>query len=120
VVHGEPGVDEVSISGRTKVSHLENGNIESYYIEPGDFGLESAPPEAIAGGDRKASAKILRDILSCKEEGAKRDVVLLNAAAAIFAADEATSIAGGFEIAKGVLDDGKAAEKLEDFIRFAQ
>ena len=120
VVHGEPGVDEVSISGRTKVSHLENGNIESYYIEPGDFGLEPASPDAIAGGDRKESAKILRDILSCKEEGAKRDVVLLNAAAAIFAADEASSIAEGFEIAKGVLDDGKAAEKLEAFIRFAK
>ena len=62
----------------------------------------------------------MRDILSCKEEGAKRDVVLLNAAAAIFAADEATSIKEGFEIAKGILDDGKAAEKLEAFIRFAQ
>jgi len=120
VVHGEPGVDEVSISGRTKVSHLENGNIESYYIEPGDFGLEPASPDAIAGGDRKESAKILRDILSCKEEGAKRDVVLLNAAAAIFAADEATSIKEGFEIANGVLEEGKAAEKLEAFIRFAQ
>ncbi|MEA2053467.1 MAG: anthranilate phosphoribosyltransferase [Euryarchaeota archaeon] len=120
VVHGEPGVDEVSISGKTKVSHLENGNIESYYIEPGDFGLQPASPDAIAGGDRKASAKILQDILSCNEEGAKRDVVLLNAAAAIFAADEASSIAEGFEIAKGVLDDGKAAEKLEAFIRFAK
>ncbi len=120
VVHGEPGVDEVSISGKTKVSHLESGNIESYYIEPADFGLEQASPEAIAGGDRKASAMILQDILSCKEEGAKRDVVLLNAAAAIFAADEATSINEGFEIAKAILDDGKAAEKLEAFIRFAQ
>jgi anthranilate phosphoribosyltransferase len=120
VVHGEPGVDEVSISGRTKVSHLENGNIESYYIEPGDLGLEQASPEAIAGGDRKESAKILHDILSCKEKGAKRDVVLLNAAAAIFAADEAASIEEGFEIAKGILEDGRAAEKLEDFIRFAQ
>jgi anthranilate phosphoribosyltransferase len=120
VVHGEPGVDEVSISGKTKVSHLENDRIESYYIEPEDFGLEPASPDEIAGGDRKASAKILRDILICKEGGAKRDVVLLNAAAAIFAADEASSIAEGFEIANGILDDGKAAEKLEAFIRFAQ
>jgi len=102
------------------VSHLENGNIESYYIEPEDFGLKPASPDAIAGGDKKASAKILRDILSCKEEGARRDVVLLNAAAAIFAADEATSIAEGFEIANGILEDGKAIEKLEAFIRFAR
>lgn len=62
----------------------------------------------------------MRDILSCKEEGARRDVVLLNAAAAIFAADEATDIKEGFGIAKRILDDGKAAEKLEEFIRFAQ
>ena len=58
--------------------------------------------------------------MSGKEEGAKRDVVLRNAAVVISAADEATSIAEGFEIAKGVLEDGKAAEKLEEFIRFAQ
>ena len=120
VVHGEPGVDEVSISGRTKVSHLENGNIVSYYIEPADFGLKPASPEAIAGGDRKASARILRDILSCNEGGARRDVVLLNAAAAIFAADEAASIEEGFGIATGILEGGQAAEKLEAFIRFAK
>ena len=85
------------------------------------FGQEPTSPDAIAGGDRKASAKILRDILSCKEEGARWDVVFfLKAAAAIFAADEATSIAEGFGIAKGILEDGKAAEKLEAFIRFAQ
>ncbi|NQE53508.1 Anthranilate phosphoribosyltransferase [ANME-1 cluster archaeon GoMg3.2] len=120
VVHGEPGVDEVSISGRTKVSHLENGEIETYYIEPVDFGLLQASPDEIAGGDRKVSAKILQDILSCKEEGAKRDVVLLNAAVAIFAADEATSIEEGFGIARGILEGGEAAEKLEAFIRFAK
>ena len=120
VVHGEPGLDEVSISGKTKVSHLEEGKIETYFIKPEDFGVERAPADEIAGGDTKESAKILRNILSCKEEGAKRDVVLLNAAAAIFAADEASSIAEGFEIAKSILDDGKAAEKLEEFIRFVK
>ena len=62
----------------------------------------------------------MRDILSGKEEGAKRDVVLLNAAAVIFAADEAASIKEGFEIAKAILEEGKAAEKLEAFIRFAK
>jgi len=62
----------------------------------------------------------LRDVLSCKEGGAKRDVVLLNAAAAIFAADEARSIGDGFEIARDVLESGQAAEKLEEFVRFAK
>jgi anthranilate phosphoribosyltransferase len=121
VVHGEPGVDEVSVCGKTKVSQLSNGEIRAYFINPEDFGVERALPEKISGGDRKESARILRDVLSCNEEGgAKRDVVLLNAAAAIFAADEAASIGEGFEIARDVLEDGKAAEKLEEFIKFAK
>jgi anthranilate phosphoribosyltransferase len=120
VVHGEPGVDEVSVCGKTKVSQLSNGEIRTYFINPEDFGVERALPEKIAGGSRKESARILRDVLSCKEEGAKRDVVLLNAAAAIFAANEAKSIGEGFEIARDVLEDGRAAEKLEGFIRFAK
>ncbi len=120
VVHGEPGLDEVSISGKTKVSQQEEGEITTYYINPADFGVKNASPEKIAGGSREESARILRDVLSCKEEGAKRDVVLLNAAAAIFAADEASSIAEGFEIAKAILEDGRAAEKLEEFVRFAR
>jgi len=82
--------------------------------------VERASPEKIAGGSREESATILRDVLSCKEGGAKRDVVLLNAAAAIFAADESKSIGEGFEIAKGVLESGQAAEKLEEFVRFAK
>jgi anthranilate phosphoribosyltransferase len=120
VVHGEPGVDEVSVCGKTRVSQLSNGEIRTYFIKPEDFGVERASPEKISGGDRKESARILRDVLICKEEGAKRDVVLLNAAAAIFAADEARSIGEGFEIAREILEDGRAAEKLEEFVRFAK
>ncbi len=120
VVHGEPGVDEVSVCGKTKVSQLSNGEIRTYFIKPEAFGVEMALPEKISGGDRKASARILRAVLSCKEEGAKRDVVLLNAAAAIFAADESRSIGDGFEIARDVLESGQAAEKLEEFVRFAK
>jgi len=121
VVHGAPGVDEVSVCGKTKVSQLSNGEIRTYFINPEDFGVVRALPGEIAGGDRKESARILRDVLSGKEEGgAKRDVVLLNAAAAIFAADESRSIGEGFEIARDVLESGQAAEKLEEFIRFAK
>jgi len=120
VVHGEPGVDEVSISGKTKVSQLEEGEIRTYFINPADCGVEKASPGEIAGGTREESARILRDVLSCNEEGAKRDVVLLNAAAAIFAADESRSIGEGFEIARDLLESGQAAEKLEEFVRFAK
>lgn len=120
VVHGEPGVDEVSVCGKTKVSQLSNGEIRTYFIKPADFGVDKASPGEIAGGTREESARILRSVLSGNEEGARKDVVLLNAAAAIFAADEARSIGDGFEVARGVLEDGRAAKKLEEFIRFAK
>lgn len=120
VVHGEPGIDEVSISGKTKVSKLNEGEIETYYITPDDFGLKKATPDEIAGGSREESAAIVRAVLRGEEEGAKRDVVLLNAAAAIFAADETRSIEEGYELASGIVKDGRAAEKLEEFVRFAQ
>ena len=120
VVHGEPGVDEVSVCGKTKVSQLSDGEIRTYFINPEDFGVERALPGEIAGGSREESAKILRAVLSCKVGGAKRDVVLLNAAAAIFAADESRSIGEGFEFARDILEDGRAAEKLEEFVRFAK
>ncbi len=119
VVHGEPGIDEVSIAGKTKVSQLDDGEIETYFIRPGDFGLRIAAPAEIAGGStREEGARMLRDILAGREDGAKRDVVLLNAASAIFAAEEAVSISEAFEIAKDVLESGKAEKKLDEFINF--
>lgn len=120
VVHGEPGLDEVSICGKTKIAQLEGGEITTYFIQPDEFGLNTALPAEIAGSDKKGNAIILKDILSGKEGGAKRDVVLLNAASAIFAADAAESIEEGFEVAREVLEDGRAANKLDEFIRFAQ
>ncbi len=118
VVHGEPGIDEVSIAGKTKVSQLDDGELETYYIRPEDFGLRVATPAEIAGGTREEGAKVLRAILSGREAGAKRDVVLLNAAAAIFAAEEAGSISEALEIAEDVLESGKAETKLNEFINF--
>ncbi|MFZ2070428.1 MAG: anthranilate phosphoribosyltransferase [Halobacteriota archaeon] len=120
VVHGEPGLDEVSICGKTKIAQLEGGEITTYFIQPDEFGLNTALPAEIAGSDKKGNAIILKDVLSGKEGGAKRDVVLLNAASAIFAADAAESIEEGFEVAREVLEDGRAANKLDEFIRFAQ
>ncbi len=118
VVHGEPGIDEVSIAGKTKISQLDGGEIETYYIRPEDFGLRVAAPAEIAGGTSEEGAKMLRDILGGREAGARRDVVLLNAASAIFAAEEAGSISEALEIAKDVLESGKAEMKLDEFINF--
>ena len=124
VVHGEPGLDEVSICGKTKVSQLEaeKGEITSYFIRPEDFGLQVASPAEIAGGSREESARILQAVLSGSEEGggARRAVVLLNAAAAIFAADEAASLEEGFEVAREVLEEGRAAAKLKEFVEFSR
>ncbi len=136
VVHGEPGLDEVSVCGKTKVSQLEaeKGEITSYFIRPEDFGLQVASPAEIAGGSREESARILQAVLSGSgtdtgteageeeggEEGARRAVVLLNAAAAIFAADEAGSLEDGFEVAREVLEEGRAAAKLKEFVVFAR
>ena len=136
VVHGEPGLDEVSVCGKTKVSQLEaeKGEITSYFIRPEDFGLQVASPAEIAGGSREESARILQAVLSGSgtdtgteageeeggEEGAKRAVVLLNAAAAIFAADEAGSLEDGFEVAREVLEEGRAAAKLKEFVEFSR
>ena len=132
VVHGEPGLDEVSVCGKTKVSQLEaeKGEITSYFIRPEDFGLQVASPAEIAGGSREESARILQAVLSGsgtdtgteagEEEGARRAVVLLNAAAAIFAADEAASLEEGFEVAREVLEEGRAAAKLKEFVEFSR
>jgi anthranilate phosphoribosyltransferase len=120
VVHGDPGLDEVSISGKTKVSQLTGSEITTYFIKPEDFLLKRRETKEISGGERKENVRILRDVLNCKEEGARREVTLLNAAAAIFAADEARSIFEGFEMARNILEEGQAAEKLEDFIAFAK
>ena len=94
VVHGADGLDEITLTGPTRISELNGGQVSTSEISPGDFGLEVVSVEALAGGDAAQNAQILRDILDGKQ-GPQRDVVLLNAAAAI--------AAGGLAAAEAVV-----------------
>jgi anthranilate phosphoribosyltransferase len=112
VVHGVIGVDEVSPAGVTRVSELADGEILEYEITPADVGLEDVRVEALAGGEPERNAAMIEAILS-GEQGPTRSAVVMNAAAALIAADAADSWERGARMAEASLDEGKAAEALE-------
>ncbi len=116
-VWGEDGLDEISITGRTRITQLKGGSIETYHIEPEDFGMRRAPVDRIRGGSRGENARILRGVLE-GERGPKRDVVLLNSAACLAAAGLAADLEEGIKTAESSIDSGKAREKLESLIDF--
>lgn len=113
VLHGNDGVDEISISAPTSVRELRSGEIKAYTICPEDFGIFSVSREKILGGDAAANAAIIEGIFR-GERGPRRDVVLLNAAAAIVAAGVAESLADGVRAAEQSIDSGAALKKLND------
>ncbi len=119
VVFGEGGYDEFTVCGWTKVSELRDGRITTYYVSPEEVGLERCEdPEELKGGDAKENAKIIEDILSGKETGAKRNMTLLNAGAALYAAEKTLDLKGGVELARELIDSGKAYEKLNEVREF--
>ena len=117
VVYGEGNFDEISITGKTRVSQLKNGEIKTYYIQPEDFGLERKSSEEIKAGSLKENTQIILDILKGKK-GAKRDIVLLNSAALFVAAEKAKDIPEGIRLAEEIIDSGRALKKLEALIKF--
>ena len=119
VVHGSDGLDEMTLTGPTRVSELKNGSVSTYDVSPGDFGLMQAPADALKGGDADYNAEITRSILN-GEEGPRRDIVLLNAAAAIVAGDKARDLNEGVQVAAEVIDSGKALEKLDALVAASQ
>jgi anthranilate phosphoribosyltransferase len=112
VVHGMDGLDEISISAETKVSELKNGIVRNYTIKPEDFGLKRAGIKNIKGGSKEENAEKLRTILQGRDKGPNRDIVLLNAAAAIVAGGKAKNIKEGIKAAEKSIDYGAALEKL--------
>lgn len=116
VVHGLDGLDEVTITGPTRVAEAREGAVRSYEIEPEEFGMRRAAIEEISGGDAKENAGIIRAVLE-GEKSARRDVVLLNAAAALVAAGRADHIAAAIPLAAKSIDSGAAAAKLEALVR---
>lgn len=119
VICGEETFDEISICGMTRVSELKNAEIRTSEMTPEDFGFQRAAPEAIRGGDAKANAEIIRKILA-GEKGPKRDVVLLNAAAAFVTAGLDDRFKDGIERARECIDSGQAADKLDSLIDFTR
>jgi len=118
VVHGMDGLDEISVSDKTKVAHLREGKIETYFIKPEDFGVRRAKREEILGGSAEENAEIAIEILKNEEKGAKREVVLLNAAAAIFVGGKAKDLKQGLKMSAESIDAGAACRKLEELIKF--
>jgi len=110
VVHGS-GLDELSLCGPTRVTALEDGEVRTFTVTPPDASLDSCPPEALRGGDAAASAAIARKVLG-GERGPRRDVVLLNAAAALLVAGRAADLRAGVAQAARAIDDGRAAGVL--------
>jgi len=113
VIHGHDGMDEITITGPTKVSELKNGKIIEYEITPEDFGLNRADAYEISGGDPMENANIIKAVFN-GAKGPKRDVVVLNAAAALYVGQAAESLKEGVRIAQELIDSGKAAAKLEE------
>ena len=115
VVHSN-GLDELSTMGPTKIMYLENGEIRREELDPTRYGLPLADFGELAGNDASTNARIIRNILSGQETGAKKDIVLLNAAAAIMVAGLADDFVEGIEKADAAISSGKAAECLETLI----
>jgi anthranilate phosphoribosyltransferase len=112
VVHGHDGLDEITTTGETQVSALADGKVESYSISPHHFDMQIAKLEDLSGGTPDTNAEITRQILD-GEKGPKRDVVILNAAAAIVAGGKAMDLKAGCAVARASIDSGRAKHKLE-------
>ncbi len=119
VVHGMDGLDELTITGPTRVCELDRGEIRNYTVCPEDLGLPRAGLENLAGGDAPRCAAILRSIL-LGETGPGRDVVLMNAAAALLAGERVKTLPEGVTLASNALDAGQALAKLEQLIAFTR
>jgi len=117
VVFGEGTYDEISICGPTRVSHLKNDGVESYQLDPREFGFNTATIEALYGGSAQDNSRIIDEIIS-GSPGPKRDVVVLNAAAAFVAAGLERDLKDGIRRAADVIDSGKAKEKLDALVGF--
>ncbi|MDP2317957.1 MAG: anthranilate phosphoribosyltransferase [Acidobacteriota bacterium] len=116
VVHGADGLDELSTTGYTKVSECRNNAVQTFYVHPADFGLAKATPESLKGGDAATNAVIVRSVLA-GAKGSPRDVVLLNAGAALFIAGAAETVRAGVARAATAIDSGEAAAVLDRLIR---
>ena len=118
VVHGLDGLDEISTTAPTQVSEVKEGEIRSYVLDPSDYGITAATLSDISGGSPVDNALIITDILQGKQ-GARRELVLLNAAAALVVAEKAGGIKEGLVFAAQSIDSGAALDKLDHLRRLS-
>lgn len=119
VVHGHGCLDEVSLGGPTKVSFINEGNLESYYLDPSEYGFQQAGTDALRGGDANQNAVITKNVLA-GEKGPHRDVVVLSSAMGLVAGLKAEDLREGIEISERSIDSGAALGKLETLVNLTQ
>ena len=117
VVHGHDGLDELTVYDKTHVAELARGAIGEFEIDPADLGLAHTDRAPIAGGTPAENAARIRDVLA-GEQGAARDIVLLNTGAALVVAEAARNLEEGIEMARAAIDSGAAAAKLDELAQF--
>ncbi len=118
VIHGANGLDELNTTGLNRVSHLKDGAVETYDLNPRDLGLSQSTVQDLRGGTPDESAAMMRDLLSSKLNGARRDAVLLNAAAALAA--ETGDFKSALEESVVSLDSGNALAKMNALVEYSQ
>ena len=117
VVSGEDNMDEITLTGATTVSEIQDGAVTTFTITPEQFGMKRVSLEELRGGSGGENAKITRAILDGTERGAKRDIVLLNAGATLYVGGVAESMEAGVKLAAEAIDSGAAARKLKELVR---
>lgn len=116
VVHGNDGLDEITLTTTTKVCELNNGELKHYTLDPHCFNFDYCSPADLLGGSAERNAQIAREVLN-GETGAKRNTVLLNAAACLYMSGKAASFADGIALAAKTIDSGAALSKMEEFVK---
>ncbi len=119
VIHGCDGLDEATLTTETKVVEIHDGILKSYFVSPENFGFTRCCREDLFGGDAEENAKITKDILKGTEKGAKKDIVVLNAAMALYLAGKGNSLLDCKHFAEKLIDSGTALHKLEQFIKLS-
>jgi anthranilate phosphoribosyltransferase len=113
VVHGEDGLDEITLAGKTHVAEAQDGQVKTFEIEPGDFGFEVGALEHLRGGDTDANARIVHEVLAGQRSDEARALVIMNAAAALFLGGTAGDLREGARMAANAIDTGAAQGKLD-------
>ena len=119
VVHGADGIDEISTTGYSKISECRGGSVSTFYVHPADFGIAKSTPATLKGSDAATNATIIRRLFQ-GDRGPARDVVLLNAGAALFIAGRSSSVREGIARAAEAVDTGEATRTLDAMVRASQ